>query len=149
MSTAPSEFQEVHQRTDLQPGDICMVNTGATVGKMAIATEHEFTYKTTFQKSVAVIKVVSPFIDEHYIALFLQAENPKLLKKSGGSAINNLLLGDLKKKLVPLPPADEQRRIVYKVDELMSLCNSLKERIADGQTTQIHLADAIVEQAVA
>lgn len=93
----PSEFEEVHQRTNLQPGDICMVNTGATVGKMAIATDNKLTYRTTFQKSVAVIKVATPFVDLRYIGNYLQAETPKLLHKSGGSAINNLLLGDLKK----------------------------------------------------
>jgi type I restriction enzyme S subunit len=31
----------------------------------------------------------------------------------------------------------------------MVLCDALKARLADAQTTQIHLADAIVEQAVA
>ncbi len=51
--------------------------------------------------------------------------------------------------LVPVPPLAEQHRIVAKVDELMALCDALKARLADAQTTQIHLADAIVEQAVA
>jgi type I restriction enzyme S subunit len=50
--------------------------------------------------------------------------------------------------LVPLPPLSEQYRIVAKVDELMALCDTLKARIKDAQTTQLHLADAIVEQAV-
>lgn len=36
-----------------------------------------------------------------------------------------------------------------KVDELMALCDTLKTRLAEAQTTQIHLADTIVEQAVA
>jgi type I restriction enzyme S subunit len=49
----------------------------------------------------------------------------------------------------PLPPLAEQHRIVAKVDELMVLCDALKARLADAQTTEIHLADAIVEQAVA
>jgi len=31
----------------------------------------------------------------------------------------------------------------------MALCDTLKARINQAQTTQIHLADAIVEQAVA
>lgn len=125
-----------------------MVNTGATVGKMAIATDNKLTYRTTFQKSVAVIKVATPFVDLRYIGNYLQAETPKLLHKSGGSAINNLLLGDLKNKLVPLPPRNEQIKIVAKVDELMKLCDSLKARLADAQAIQLHLADAIVEQAV-
>jgi len=50
--------------------------------------------------------------------------------------------------VVGLPPKNEQHRIVAKVDELMSLCDTLKARLADAQTTQLHLANAIVEQAV-
>lgn len=48
----------------------------------------------------------------------------------------------------PLPPKAEQQRIVSKVDELMALCDALKACLAEAQTTQIHLADAIVERAV-
>jgi type I restriction enzyme, S subunit len=51
--------------------------------------------------------------------------------------------------LVAIPPIEEQHRIVAKVEELMALCDALKARINEAQTTQIHLADAIVEQAVA
>jgi len=51
--------------------------------------------------------------------------------------------------VVPVPPLNEQHRIVAKVDELMALCDALKARLAEAQTTQIHLADAIVERAVA
>ncbi|MFI3136123.1 MAG: restriction endonuclease subunit S [Methylococcaceae bacterium] len=144
----PIEFQEVHQRTGLEPGDICMVNTGATVGKMAIAPDHPFTSKTTFQKSVAVIKIIRPYIDQGYITNFLIAEAPNLLKKSGGSAINNLLLGDLKMKLVPLPPTREQIEIVAKVDELMAICDQLKSRITEANQLQQKLADVVVEQAI-
>jgi len=49
---------------------------------------------------------------------------------------------------VAIPPINEQHRIVAKVDELMALCDALKVRLADAQTTQLHLADAIVAQAV-
>jgi len=48
----------------------------------------------------------------------------------------------------PLPPLEEQHRIVAKIDELMALCEQLKTRLADSQTTQLHLTDAIVEQAI-
>lgn len=49
----------------------------------------------------------------------------------------------------PIPPLAEQHRIVAKVDELMALCDTLKARLAEAQTTQIRLADAIFERAVA
>lgn len=46
------------------------------------------------------------------------------------------------------PPLEEQNSISSKVDELMALCDQLKARLADAQTTQLHLTDAIIEQAV-
>ena len=50
--------------------------------------------------------------------------------------------------LLAVPPKEEKDRIVVKVDELMALCDQLKDRLSDAQATQLHLTDAIVEQAV-
>jgi len=47
-----------------------------------------------------------------------------------------------------LPPEAEQHRIVAKVDELMALCDKLKEFLQQVQQTQIHLTDAVVENAL-
>ena len=49
---------------------------------------------------------------------------------------------------VAVPPSEEQHRIVAKVDELMALCEQLKARLTDAQTTKLHLTDAIVEEAL-
>ena len=49
---------------------------------------------------------------------------------------------------VIIPSITVQTFIVAKVEELMALCEQLKACLADVQTTQLHLADAIVEQAV-
>lgn len=50
--------------------------------------------------------------------------------------------------LIAMPPKQEKDKIVAKVDELMALCDQLKARLSDAQTTQLHLTDAIIEQAV-
>ena len=47
-----------------------------------------------------------------------------------------------------LPPLAEQHRIVAKVDELMALCDQLNESFQQAQQTQIHLTDAVVENAL-
>ena len=143
-----TEFQETHNRTNLIAGDICMVNTGATVGKLAVAADDPKTNRTTFQKSVAVIKPVRGFLESQYLKIFLLSEAKKMLTKSGGSAINNLLLGDLKIKPFALPPHSEQQRIVSKVEELFALCDGLKERLVEAQTLQNQMAVAVVEQAL-
>jgi type I restriction enzyme S subunit len=47
-----------------------------------------------------------------------------------------------------LPPLAEQHRIVVKVDEIMVLCDQLKVSLEQAQQTQIHLTDAVVENAL-
>ena len=64
---------------------------------------------------------------------------------AGQKTVNQGHIGSLP---IALPPFAEQHRIVVKVDELMALCDALKARLADAQAIQLHLADAIVEQAV-
>jgi type I restriction enzyme S subunit len=65
---------------------------------------------------------------------------------AGQKTVNQTHIGSL---TVTLPPLAEQKRIVTKVDELMALCEQLKARLSDAQTTQLHLADAVVENALA
>ena len=66
-----------------------------------------------------------------------------------GVAITRVTLKKLENALIPLPPLAEQHRIVAKVDQLMALCDALKERLADAVDTRRNLADAIVERAAA
>lgn len=51
--------------------------------------------------------------------------------------------------VLPIPPLNEQHRIVAKVDELMSLCDTLKSGITAANRLQQKIADVMVEQAVA
>ena len=50
--------------------------------------------------------------------------------------------------VVGLPPLEEQRRIVTKVDELMSLCDQLKAHVSEARQHNEQLAQALVEQAI-
>ena len=69
-------------------------------------------------------------------------------RNATGSTIKNLGLKTINSMPVALPPLNEQHRIVKKVNELMTLCDQLKTQITKAQTTQLHLADALAEQAV-
>jgi len=50
---------------------------------------------------------------------------------------------------IDIPPLTEQARIVARVSELRRLCADLRQRLAASAATQSHLADALVEQALA
>lgn len=77
-------------------------------------------------------------------ALFIEHLNSNL-QGSDQPFINQSQLVNF---LYPLPSFKEQSRVVSKIDELLVFCNSLKSRICDSQTTQLHLADAMAEQAL-
>jgi type I restriction enzyme S subunit len=142
-----TEFEEVHRRTNLLPGDICMVNTGATVGKLAIAPDDERTINTTFQKSVAVIKLIQHLTSNKYIKIFLNYDIKELMKKSWGSAINNLLLGDLKSKLIPLPPLSEQHMIVNSVENKLSILDLLEKQVNERKIQADRLLQTVLREA--
>ena len=61
---------------------------------------------------------------------------------------NSFRLGDLAEMVIPLPPKNEQHRIVTKVDELMAICDQLKSRLTAANQLQQKLADVVIEQAI-
>ena len=66
-----------------------------------------------------------------------------------GTTMVNLNHGILLKMPIAVPPIAEQHRIVAKVDQLMTLCDQLKARLNQARQVHEHLANALVEQAVA
>ena len=87
-------------------------------------------------------------IDPSFLVLqILSTQFQTILEKNGtGMTAKGIKASKLKQLPVAVPPLAEQRRIVDKVDQLLALCDALKAHIANAQTTQSHLADAIVEQ---
>ena len=55
----------------------------------------------------------------------------------------------LGKLVFPLPPIQEQSRIVTRVNELMALCDQLETKLAASQTAKQALLDALLHEAVA
>jgi type I restriction enzyme, S subunit len=143
-----NDFQETHRRTNLEAGDVCVVNTGATIGKTVVAKENDLTNQTTFQKSVAVIKTIRPFIYNRYIEILIKNQTPTLLKTSRGSAINNLLLSDMRLMLIPLPPLNEQHRIVAKVEQLLKICDDLEQSMQQNQNYTQELLQVALKEAL-
>ena len=99
---AAADFVETHRRTRLEPGDILITNSG-TIGRMAIAPDVALTRRTTFQKSVAIVKADVKKVDRKWLYYYLLAEMPRLSGVAGGTAQKNLLLRDMRSFEVELP----------------------------------------------
>lgn len=126
-------------------GDILYTVTGSFGIPVAVETMEKF----CVQRHVAILKATDS-TPRKYIALLLGSEFAISYASeiATGIAQKTVPLTGLRRMPIPVAPENEQRRIVAKVDEFMALCDDLKSRLADAQTTQVHLADAIVEQAV-
>jgi len=122
-----------------------LVSINGTLGNVAFYNNEDI----VLGKSACYFNL-SEIIYKQFIKVII--ESPRFLeyafKNATGSTIKNLGLKAMNNLPIALPPSVEQHRIVAKVDELMSLCDNLKERLKEAQTTQVQLADAIVEQAV-
>jgi type I restriction enzyme S subunit len=96
------DFEETHKRTNFSLGDILLTNSG-TIGRMAIGKGVPETPRTTFQKSVAILKPKKNLSETHFLYCLLKSNIKDLIELAGGTSQSNLLLGDLKKFLVLLP----------------------------------------------
>ena len=141
-------FEEAEREEfSLRHGDV-LICEGGYPGRAAVWDERE--ENIYFQKAIHRVRFENG-INPNYFVLVLRnsADSGRLSSYFTGAGIQHFTGKGLMSFLVPLPPLAEQHRIVAKVDELMALCDALKARFAEVQTTQIHLADAIVERAVA
>ena len=83
-----------------------------------------------------------------YLTLCGQRCQRQFYQKTNKVGVEKMALSRLGSTTISLPPQNEQHRIVAKVDELMALCDQLKESLQQAQQIQIHLTDAVVENAL-
>lgn len=123
---------------------IAMYGQGKTRGQIT-----ELMIEAGTNQACAAIRLIENAVHHRkYVKLFFIKAYDELREQSAGGAQPNLNVGKVSTTVIPLPPLTEQHRIVTKVDELMVLCDTLKTNLQNAQTTQLALADAIVEQAV-
>ena len=91
--TAPeinaAEFEKDYKRCNVEIGDFLIVNTGATIGKSAIASDERTTH-TLLQKSVALLKVKKDVLDPIFLKWCYRVNTGMYMVKSA-SAQPNLL----------------------------------------------------------
>lgn len=83
-----------------------------------------------------------------YICMVIKAAGKKLADIASSTTIAYINKTKCESIQFGLPPFVEQRRIVDKVDQLMMLCEQLKNSIRLQKRDQLLLTDAIIEQVV-
>ncbi|HAS3591593.1 TPA: hypothetical protein I6189_000337 [Vibrio cholerae] len=139
------DHYEIAKRSRVDRLDILFSMIGGNIGNQVIV-EDERAFSI---KNVALFKYYNvEYTYPYFVFLFTQNLAKDLQHKAIGGAQPFVSLGALRNITFALPPANEQKNIVLKVDQLMDICDQLKQRLRESQQTQLKLTDAIVEQAL-
>lgn len=93
---------------------------------------------------VGLLPVIKPDETVKYYDYFIQNLQSDLEEFAPSTAQKNINLTILNSLLCPLPPLEEQIRIVEKVQKLFAWCDDLKEKLSRSQQTDQRLLEALV-----
>ena len=112
------------KRSILQENDILITIAGATIGKCAMVPASILPANTN--QALAIIRLADGNLKK-YIMYLLQSNYMReyIQNNIKGSAQPNLNLQQLNEFMIPLPPFEEQRRIVDILDRFDTLCNDI------------------------
>lgn len=126
-------------------GTVCVAMYGGagTIGKSGVLG-----VASTINQSVFALPPVNG-IDTEFLHTYVVTVRSRWMSFAGGLRkdpnINGLII---KKMVMPVPPLAEQSRIVARVAALRRLCADLRQRLQAAQTTQSHLAQALVDSSI-
>lgn len=133
---------------EVKPHDFLMsrANTSDLVGRSVIVED-------TIPKLMINDKVLrllfSGFVSKNFYNLYNNSKTARFYyaKKASGtsSSMKNISREVIYNMPVPLPPLEEQKRIVEKVEHLMGLCNELKSKLRKEREDSEKLMEAVVK----
>lgn len=136
MAYIPSEKLDVKAAGFyVEPGDIVIAMSGATTGKVATNnTENRLLQNQRVGRFVITNKTF-----RKYVLYYLGNKVEENLQKSLGAAQPNLSTAQIKEIKIPIQPDNEQKRIVEKLDALLTRIDTAIEHLQESVT----LADAL------
>lgn len=115
------DFERLSKKAKPTVNDIIYSRIGAALGKARVV-ERDIEFIVSY--SCCVIRTL---IDEKYLRYYL--ESPLILKHSvlarQSIGVPDLGMGEIKQYIVALPPIEEQKRIVDRIEELLPYCDRL------------------------
>ena len=99
-------------------GSVLIAMYGATIGKLGIANIE----LTTNQACCACLPI---YIKSRFLFYFLMYQKEYFIKQAVGGAQPNISKEKIVSTLFPVPPINEQEKLVLKLDELFNLVNNI------------------------
>jgi len=116
-------YEEKMQGFAVSPGDI-IVSCAGTIGETYVLPDD--IEEGIINQALMRMTIFAPIDIEYFLLYFDYVLKQSAIESSKGSAIKNIPPFEIfKKLLLPLPPIQEQRRIVEKIAEINKYCDTL------------------------
>jgi type I restriction enzyme S subunit len=125
----------------LNADDVLLVMVGGSLGKIGVVEKH--CLPAVLNQNMWKM-VCNKALDQRYFVDCLRYINAHQIKITN-STHGHLAQGEYLQQPLALPPLAEQSRIVTRVAQLRRLCFELRQCMAASQSTQAHLAEALVQ----
>lgn len=116
------------EKYSLLDNDILVARTGGTVGKSFIV---DIVHSTSVFASYLIRIQIFEQVDPRYIKKFLESEQywKQLLDKTEGTGQPNVNATGLSNLVIPIPPLNEQERIVEKIENVFDYIDQLEKQV--------------------
>lgn len=132
---------KISDRSKVDKGDVLFAMIGSIGNPVIVETDIEFSIK-----NVALFKYYSNDLSSAgYLQLFLRIAAVEMREKALGGVQSFVSLGLLRDFIFHLPPLEEQKRIVAKADELMTLCDKVEEEQTNNLKTHEVLVKTLLD----
>ena len=123
-------------------GSILIAMYGATIGKVGILTFPA----TTNQACCACVEYEAT--DQQYLFYFLLSHKENFIRQGGGGAQPNISKEKIVETLLPLPPFNEQKRIVNEVEKWFSIIDKIESSTIELESYVKHTKSKILDLAI-
>jgi len=136
------EHRELCKRCKPEFGDILLTKVGTTGISVTVDINTEFSIFV----SLALLKFSHININKYFLSLLINSPFVKQqsAENTQGIGNKNLVLRLINQFRIPLPPLQEQHRIVAKVDELMAICDKLESQLTTSESDSRRLCEAVL-----
>jgi type I restriction enzyme S subunit len=116
-----SEKKTVPEQKCIKKNDILINSTGVgTVGRSAVVSGDVSIGEKTVDSHVTIVRSLTNLVDPNFLHMAFVAFEPLLISRAQGSGGQvELSRAEISNLEIPLPPLDEQKRIVAKLDEAL------------------------------
>ena len=141
---------EIHKgklsRSRLYPNDVVMNIVGPPLGKIAIIPDDYPEWNCN--QAIVFFGVLIPDISEYLYTYLCEGSFLNQIELIGTAGQDNISVTKSQNIVMPLPPLNEQRRIVKKVNQLFSIIEQFQVLQSKLRKTKLYLADSLVVNAL-